>query len=136
MAGNNHQAAPQDDALATYAKKLDKAEAELDWQLPASCLDQKIRAYQPWPVAQITVKEPGKAQSHRVKILAASVSATGNSSAPGTIISADKQGIAVATSEGTLVIEQMQLPGKKPLPVADILNARADWFPVGSRISD
>jgi methionyl-tRNA formyltransferase len=51
---------------------------------------------------------------------------------PGQIIRADKTGIYVATGEQVLVLEHIQLPGKKAMPVADVLNARADWFAIGS----
>lgn len=54
--------------------------------------------------------------------------------APGTIIRADKQGIAVATGEGALVLETIQLPGKKAMAVADVLNARGDWFTPGTQL--
>jgi methionyl-tRNA formyltransferase len=50
-------------------------------------------------------------------------------------VSADKQGIKVATSDGLLVLQSLQLPGKKALPVADILNSRSDWFKPGNKVN-
>jgi methionyl-tRNA formyltransferase len=125
----------QDNEQATYAHKLDKADAELDWQLSASELHRKIRAYIPWPVAQFTFTESQKKQ-HKLRIWQASVQDYQGSAKKGTIISADKNGISVATSNGALCLEVIQLPGKKALAVKDILNGRSDWFAVGSHINE
>ena len=124
----------QDNELATYAHKLDKAAAELNWQLSASELDRKIRAYIPWPVAQFTFTE-SETKQHRLRVWQASVQEYQGNAEPGTIISADKHGIAVATADGALRLEVIQLPGKKALAVKDILNGRSDWFAVGSLIN-
>jgi len=138
MVNNKHQAVNQSNDHATYAHKLDKTEAELDWQLTASELDRKIRAYIPWPVAQFTFTQSNDEQ-HRIRVWQASVQGSIQNKittkAVGTIISVDKQGIVVATSKGLLCLEILQLPNKKALPVQDILNGRADWFKVGSNIN-
>lgn len=134
MAQGTHTPVPQDDALANYAKKLNKEEAELDWQLSAAELDRKIRAYQPWPFAQITYTEAsGKEQ--RIKIWQADVLKENSNAKPGTILEANKQGITVACKQGALQFTQLQLPGKKPLAASDILNGRADWFTPGQLIN-
>lgn len=124
----------QDNQLATYAHKLDKAEAELNWQLSANELDRKIRAYIPWPVAQFTFEEFEEKQ-HRLRVWQASVQEYNGSADPGTIIKVDKNGIDVATTDQALRLEIIQLPGKKSLAVKDILNGRSDWFAVGSSIN-
>ena len=134
MAKSEHKAEPQDNNLATYAHKLDKAEAELNWQLAATELDQKVRAYIPWPVAQFTYKED-KDKEHRIRVWQASPVQWAGSQAPGTIIETSKLGILVATSNGALRLESLQIPGKKALPAADILNARKAWFTVGDSIN-
>lgn len=138
MAQSNDQASehniPQDNELATYAHKLDKAEAELNWQLSAGELHRKIRAYIPWPVSQFTFTE-SESKQHRLRVWQASVQEYQGSAAPGTIIKADKQGIDVATADGVLRLETIQLPGKKALAVKDILNGRSEWFTVGSPIN-
>ena len=134
---SNHNVA-QDNELATYAKKLDKAEAELNWQLSANELHRKIRAYIPWPVAQFTVTESeaeSEGKQHRLRIWQASVQGYQGNADPGTIIKADKDGIEVATTNGSLRLEVIQLPGKKALAVKDILNGRSDWFVAGSPIN-
>lgn len=124
----------QDNSQATYAHKLDKAEAELDWQLTADELDRKIRAYIPWPVSQFTLTESAS-KEHKIRVWQASVQEYQGDAAMGTILKTDKHGIVVVTSKGALCIEMIQLPGKKALPVKDILNGRSDWFTVGSHIN-
>jgi methionyl-tRNA formyltransferase len=142
MVQPNYQASDhnitQDNKLATYAKKLDKTEAELNWQLSAGELHRKVRAYIPWPVSQFTFTESEsdpENKQHRLRVWQASVQVYQGNSDPGTIIKADKEGIEVATSDGSLRLEVIQLPGKKALPVKDILNGRSDWFVVGSNIN-
>ena len=133
MASGEYKRQPQDNAQATHAAKLDKADAELNWQQPATVLDRKIRAYIPWPVAQFTFNENSK--EHRIRVWQASVIELEHNQKPGTIISCDKQGIVVATTTNALRLEILQLPGKKALAVADILNGKADWFAKGQSIN-
>ncbi|MBL4899844.1 MAG: methionyl-tRNA formyltransferase [Colwellia sp.] len=140
MAQDNYKAdehnTSQNDSLATYAHKLDKTEAELNWQLSAIELDRKIRAYIPWPVAQFTFTENKSIKKqHKIRIWQASTQKVKSDKPTGTIISADKSGIVVATSDGAICLEILQLPGKKALPVKDILNGRADWFKIGANIN-
>jgi methionyl-tRNA formyltransferase len=135
MAENKHNAVPQDNSLSTYAAKLDKSEAELNWQLSAEELHRKIRAYIPWPVAQFTFTDEKKAE-HRIRIWQASYSNETHDYMPGTIISANKNGVTVATTSGSLCLESLQLPGKKPLPIHDILNGKALWFAENSNINN
>ncbi len=140
MATNNHNAVSQNNDLATYAHKLDKVEAELDWQLAASDLDKKIRAYIPWPVAQFTFTESNaenieQTKQHRIRVWQASIQAIATNKTVGTILSVDKDGIVVATGTGAICLEALQLPNKKALPVQDILNGRANWFKVGANIN-
>ncbi|GLX80563.1 methionyl-tRNA formyltransferase [Thalassotalea eurytherma] len=127
MATGEHTAEKQDDSLANYAAKLDKAEAELDWSLSANVLDRKVRAYIPWPVAQFTFIDE-KQNPQRIRIWQATPLQLAHGKAPGTILTADKKGIVVATGDGALSLTSLQIPGKKPLSVADILNARGHWF--------
>jgi methionyl-tRNA formyltransferase len=119
------KAQKQDETLANYAEKLSKEEARLDWNKSAKQLWQDIRAFNPWPVSYF------EHQQSVIKVWQADYSAEFCSQAPGTIIAATKQGIEIATADGKLMIKTMQLPNKKPLDVADILNARGDWFTAG-----
>lgn len=122
-------AEPQDDTQSNYAEKLSKEEAKLDWQLSAGQLERNIRAFNPWPMAYLQLTdEQGNPQTLKVyqATVLPSVSQT-----PGTIISADKNGIQIATADGVLNLLQLQPAGKKPMSTQDLLNGRADWFAVG-----
>ncbi|GIU34956.1 methionyl-tRNA formyltransferase [Shewanella schlegeliana] len=119
----------QDESLANYAEKLSKEEARLDWSKSATALWREIRAFNPWPVSHYDH------EGNTIKVWQSHVSDETSSKQPGTILSADKNGISIATGEGVLTITQMQLPGKKPLSVADILNARGDWFTPGTLLA-
>lgn len=134
MADGDYPREPQDNEMATYAKKLDKAEAEINWQLPASVIDLKLRAFTPWPGSTITFTDE-KDKVHTLKIHQVSISEPPKGATAGTILSADKSGICVAAGEQAINIEVLQLPGKKPLPVQDVLNGRADWFKAGQLIT-
>lgn len=138
MASGSYPREQQDESLATYAAKLAKAEAELDWHLPASVLHKKIRAYIPWPVAQFTYTENAetdKAKQHAIRVWQSSIVELEKPAKPGTIITADKHGLVIATGEHALQLETLQIPGKKALAIADIINAKANWFTPGQHIS-
>ncbi|EKO3906348.1 methionyl-tRNA formyltransferase [Vibrio fluvialis] len=122
-------AVKQDDALANYAQKLSKEEAKIDWTLSAQAIERCVRAFNPWPMSHFAVAD------NQIKVWQARVEAGSSNQAAGTILKADKTGIYVATGEEILVLESLQIPGKKALPVQDILNARASWFEVGSQLN-
>jgi methionyl-tRNA formyltransferase len=122
----------QNDSLASYAHKLSKQEARMDWQLGAQQLERNVRAFTPWPGAYFEIQDvPLKVwKAHVVDLPDEQKNAL-----PGQILRADKQGILVATTEQAILLEIIQLPGKKPLPVIDVLNGRADWFKTASLLS-
>ncbi|HAY94069.1 methionyl-tRNA formyltransferase, partial [Shewanella sp.] len=130
LANGTLAAEKQDEALANYAEKLSKEEARLDWNKSAKQLWQEVRAFNPWPVSYF------EHQGNTIKVWQTQVSETTSTAAPGTIISASKKGIDVATADGVLTLLSMQLPGKKPLNVADILNARGEWFSPNTRLAN
>ncbi len=109
---------PQDDGLATYADKLDKAEAELDWCEPAEVLARKVRAFDPWPVAFTTLGSYG-----RVRVWRALALPEGDAAPPGTILRATRDGIDIATADGVLRLLEIQLAGGRRIAVGDFLNA-------------
>jgi len=115
----------QDDTQATYAKKLSKEEALIDWSDDAEQIERNIRAFNPWPVAWMQVED------QNVKVWAANVVTLPSKTPPGTIVSANKEGITVATGRDALCITSLQIPGKKALPASDVINARKAWFEVG-----
>ncbi|MEB0078401.1 methionyl-tRNA formyltransferase [Pseudomonas sp. CCI3.2] len=113
----------QDDALATYAHKLNKDEARIDWSRPAIELERLIRAFNPWPVSHSTLN--GEA----LKVLAASLDE--GQGIPGEILSASKDGLIVACGQNALRLTRLQLPGGKALNFADLFNSRREKFAEG-----
>ncbi|BFT32115.1 methionyl-tRNA formyltransferase [Alteromonas sp. D210916BOD_24] len=125
----NYPPQKQDDTLASYAKKLSKEEALINWQDDAEQIERNIRAFNPWPVAWMKVDD------QNVKVWAAEVVPLDQQAKPGTIVRANKEGITVATGKQALRITVLQIPGKKALPAADVINARQTWFEVGRSLT-
>ena len=101
---------------ATYAAKIDKAEAWLDWLLPAAQLARQVRAFNPFPGAAARVG------GNQLKVWRAEVeSVDGIQAEPGTVLAADKAGIVVACGQGALRLTELQKAGGKRLPVAQYL---------------
>lgn len=113
----------QDDSQATYAHKLNKDEARIDWTRPAAELARLIRAFNPWPICHSVL------EGAAVKVHAAGLGA--GRGAPGHIISAGKDGLEVACAEGSLRLTRVQLAGGKPLEFADLFNSRREQFAPG-----
>ncbi|MCE0556574.1 methionyl-tRNA formyltransferase [Motilimonas sp. E26] len=128
IANQTAQAQPQDDALANYAKKLSKEEALINWQDSAEFIERCVRAFNPWPCSYFQL------DGQNIKVWQATVIKQNANVAAGTIISADKHGIQVATGDGILNLQQIQIPGKKAMAVQDVLNAKQDWFTVGRQL--
>ncbi|ROL67574.1 methionyl-tRNA formyltransferase [Pseudomonas vranovensis] len=124
LAAGTLQGEVQDDSLATYAHKLNKDEARLDWSRPAVELERLIRAFNPWPICHSTLN--GEA----LKVLGANLS-TG-SGTPGEILSASKDGLIVACGEQALCLTRLQLPGGKALNFSDLFNSRREKFATGT----
>ncbi|MGY1458495.1 methionyl-tRNA formyltransferase [Luteimonas sp. A534] len=114
---------PQPEAGVTYAHKLDKAEAKLDWALPAEALARKVRAFNPWPVAEAQLA------GERVRIHGAIAVDAAAVAAPGTVLAAGREGIDVACGSGALRIRVLQRDGGKAITAADYINARRDLAP-------
>lgn len=119
----------QSDSTATYAEKLSKEEARLNWSLSAVQLERCIRAFNPWPVSYFLIDE------QPVKIWKASILPHQSGYQPGTVISISRDGLQVATSDGVLNIEELQPAGKKPMKVQDLLNSRRDWLLPGTLLA-
>lgn len=130
IAAGDITAQPQNNALANYAKKLSKQEALIDWQKNADFIARCVRAFNPWPVSYFVVD--GK----NIKVWQSKVIAQDSNLEPGTVVSADKNGIAVQTRQGQLLIEKLQLPGKKPVSASDAINARQAWFSPNNSLVD
>ncbi|WP_185265825.1 methionyl-tRNA formyltransferase [Halopseudomonas xiamenensis] len=128
LAAGTLQGEVQDDSLATYAHKLDKTDARIDWSRPAHELANMIRAFNPWPLAH------ARWQEQPLKVWAAEVEA--GRGQPGEILGCSKQGLLVACGEQALRLTRLQLPGGKPLAFADLYNARRDQFVLGQSLAN
>lgn len=116
QAGQALASEPQPQQGVVYAHKLDKGEARLDWSQPAAVLERKVRAFNPWPVAEAML------DGERVRIHAAcAIQARGRT---GDIIAAGRDGIDVACGEGALRLLTVQRDGGRAMAAVDYLNAR------------
>jgi methionyl-tRNA formyltransferase len=121
---------PQEEAGATYAHKIQKAEAEIDWSLGAVELDRRVRAFNPAPVCYSFLG--GK----RVRVWQATPLPAGPSAEPaGTILGAGPGGIVVRCGKGELALKSLQLEGGKALAVAQLLSAHHSLFKPGARFA-
>ena len=126
LAAGTLQGEIQDDSLATYAHKLNKDEARIDWSRPAVELERLVRAFNPWPICHSTLN--GEA----LKVLAATLA--DGTGAPGEIIGASKEGLLVACGEQALCLTRLQLPGGKALNFSDLFNSRREKFALGTTL--
>ena len=117
----------QDPALVTYAKKITKKEARLNFSDSAKNCDLKIRGLNPWPIANASIN------NIVFKIFKAKVLNDNQGKEPGTVIAVDKNGISVACSEGAICLEIIQAPGKGRVNAADFARSRSDIFSVGKK---
>ncbi len=121
------QPVPQDHDQASYAGKLSKQEANLDWRQSAQRLHDQVRAFNPWPVATALLDD------QTIRVWQTRVSNAHSQAQPGTIIGADRDGIHVATGEGVLSLLQLQLPGAKVLASDAVLNSKRALFAPGQQ---
>ncbi len=108
----------QDAGEATYARKLDKQEALLDWRKPAAELALRVRALNPWPVAECGY------EGRRLRIWAATALEDSRAADPGAVVASGADGIRVACGSGQLLLQELQLPGGRRLSAQEFLNAR------------
>ncbi len=123
------RAEPQSAQGITYARKIDKHEARIDWRQDALAIDRQVRAFNPWPVAETCW------EGRRVRIWEAECatpsSGSGSTGAPpgilacGAVARANEQGIEVICGEGALRITRLQLPGRRALPAAEFIRGQA-----------
>ena len=119
--GETLAARPQPEIGIAYAHKIEKSEARLDWNEPAPALERKVRAFNPWPVAEAELR------GERVRIWSAhAVAGDANNAMPGTIVGTTRDAIDVATGEGVLRIIEVQREGGRRIPARDWQNARRE----------
>jgi methionyl-tRNA formyltransferase len=110
----------QSQGVVVYAHKVDKAEARIDWSEPALALERKVRAFDPWPVAEAEIG------GERLRIFSAKALSGGEGLVPGTIVGEARDAIDVATGAGILRILEVQREGGRRMPVRDWSNARRE----------
>lgn len=117
----------QDHTTSTYAAKLEKQESAIQWNQDASVIGRQIRG--------MVGRQPAFTQyrNERIRILKATVLPAVGTFTPGTIISADRDGLRVACVDSSLNITKIQLPGKIAVSIHDFLNAHGTYFEVGSQ---
>ena len=121
LAGEVLTATPQSSVGVTYAHKLDKAEAMFDWNESAAALERKVRAFDPWPVAEAQLA------GERLRVWRSQVRESNrHSSSSGEILAATKDGIDVACGSGVLRLLELQRAGGRRMAVADYLNSRPE----------
>lgn len=117
---------PQQHDKATYAGKILKEQALIDWHQPAEKIDQAIRAYSPWPIAYTTFNQTV------LRVYQAQVEPGSCDALPGTVLAIERQGLLVATLSGRIRIQTLQFPGKKPINVAEWMNGHHDQITPGT----
>jgi methionyl-tRNA formyltransferase len=120
LAGETLVATPQPEHGATYAHKLDKAEAQLDFSRPAIELERQVRAFDPWPVAA------GEIAGESLRIWSARAIELDHHAAPGSVLAAGRDGIDLACGHGALRVTAVQRAGGKRIGTLDYLNARPE----------
>jgi methionyl-tRNA formyltransferase len=117
LGGDGHQATAQADEGVTYAHKLSKSEAAIEWNEPAAVIHRKVCAFNSWPVAYTQLG--GK----QLRVWESRLAGGDSRAAPGRVVNSSPDGIDIATGEGLLRIIKLQLPGKTAMSAADFLNA-------------
>ncbi len=119
-------AKPQEDADATYARRISKADARIDWRQSAARIDRQIRAYHSWPVGE-TLLDGRRTRCWAARPVATPMAAEG---VAGQVIAVASDGIDVQTGDGVLRITELQLPGRQRMPATQFANG----YPVVGKI--
>jgi methionyl-tRNA formyltransferase len=109
---------PQDEAAATYAPRLTRDDGRIDWWSTAAQIDRRIRAMNPWPAAHALLSTPAGRKQLKVFV---SAQADGPGGLPGQVVRADAEGLLVAAPDGRVLLKEVQLEGKRRMPVGEFL---------------
>ena len=126
LAAGDAVATPQDHNQSTYAHKIDKTEALINWSDNAEIIGRRIRAFNPFPAAYTELA------GLRVKVWGAQM-ASSSCGLPGQIMAADSSGLLVSCGHSALLLTEIQLAGKSRMAVSEILKSRAELFAVGKQ---
>jgi methionyl-tRNA formyltransferase len=117
LANGTLPAEPQPSTGVTYAEKLQKAEAPIDWSREAKAIERQVRAFNPWPVAETRLG------GEQLRIFMARAQDGSDGAAPGTVISARGDAIVVACGAGELHIEELQRAGRRPMAARELMKS-------------
>ncbi len=115
------RAAPQPPEGVTYAAKIGKSEARIDWSQPAEQVDRQVRAFKPWPVAE-TLLDGETLRIHAAQPLDAAAASRPAGVPPGTVLGLREAGIVVACGSGCLAIAELQRAGKRAVTAREFAN--------------
>jgi methionyl-tRNA formyltransferase len=120
LANGSAMPVAQPESGVTYAAKLDKAEARIDWTARAIEIERRVRAFNPWPIAETLY------EGEQLRVLKARAepedSTRPGGQPPGTILSTSERGVLVQCGTGLLAIAEVQRPGKRPVSARDFAN--------------
>lgn len=112
----------QNNNFATYAHKIEKQDAKINWHESSEIIDQKVRAYYPAPIAFF------EWENEFVRIFSGYPLSNNSNKSPGSVIEFDKQGLTIKTSNGAYCVTRLQFPGKNPLSAHEMFNAYKEKF--------
>ncbi len=117
------QGQPQENAKASYAHKISKAEAEIDWYLSAETIERTVRAFNPFPIAHTNLNDMHM-RIWEVEVL----NIENNGLRPGTVVASSTSGIDVVSADHLIRIHKLQLPGKKMVTASEFHNGHQHFF--------
>lgn len=127
LKSNHIKATKQDNSKSNYAEKIEKNEAQINWNQSAIEIDRMIRAFNPRPIAYSSIDQ------NTLRVFKSAPLEENTNFPPGTIIKSDKNGIDVAAKQGVLRLIEIQLENSKAMKVYEMLNSKKDLFMAGKR---